>query len=93
MITPCYQELKANEVLSTVGCVRFIKWAQDLVSFVEGEPPSILLCSVDKRYNVFKDVLAPICCFRRRQPGIAPQIEGYVGGPAKPAFENADLEK
>ena len=60
MIAPCYQESVANEVLSTVGGVRFIKWAQDLVSFVKCEPPSILLCSGDKCYNAFKDVLAPI---------------------------------
>ena len=43
-----------------MGGVRFIKWAQDLVSFVKCEPPSILH-SGDKRYNAFKDVLAPIC--------------------------------
>ena len=42
MIAPCYQESEANEVLSTVGGVRFIKWAQDLVSFVKCDPPSIL---------------------------------------------------
>ena len=61
-IAPCYPESVANEVLSTVGGVRFIKWAQDpLVSFVKGDPPSILLCSGDKHYNAFKDVLAPIC--------------------------------
>ena len=41
MIAPCYPESVANEVLSTVGGVRFIKWAQDLVSFVKCEPPSI----------------------------------------------------
>jgi hypothetical protein len=40
MIAPCYPESVANEVLSTVGGVRFIKWAQDLVSFVKCEPPS-----------------------------------------------------
>ena len=85
MIAPCYQESVANEVLSTVGGVRFIKWAQDpLVSFAKCEPPSILLCSGDKRYNAFKDVLAPICFFRRCQPGMAPQAEGYVGGPNQP---------
>ena len=50
MIAPCYQESVANEVLSTVGGVRFIKWAQDpLVSFVKCESPSILLCGGDKR--------------------------------------------
>ena len=58
MIAPCYPESVANEVLSTVGGVRFIKWAQDLVSFEKCEPPS-LLCG-DKRYNAFKDILAPI---------------------------------
>ena len=61
MIAPCYPESVANEVLSTVGCVRFIKWAQDLVSFVKCEPPSILLCGRDKHYSAFKDVLAPTC--------------------------------
>ena len=61
MIAPCYPESVANEVLSTVGGVRFIKWAQDLVSLVKCEPPSIFLCGGDKRYNAFKDVLAPIC--------------------------------
>ena len=62
MIAACYQESVANEVLSTVGGVRFIKCAQDpLVSFVKCEPPSILSCGGDKRYNAFKDVLAPIC--------------------------------
>jgi hypothetical protein len=62
MIAPCYPESVANEVISTVGSVRFIKWAQDsLVSFVKYEPPSILLCGGDKRYSAFKDVLAPIC--------------------------------
>ena len=36
MIAPYYPESVANEVLSTVGGVRFIKWAQDsLVSFAE----------------------------------------------------------
>ena len=91
MIAPCYPESVANEVLSTVGGVRFIKWAQDpLVSFVKCEPPSILLCSGDKRYNAFKDILAPIGFFRRHQPGMAPQAEGYVGGPNQPAFEKPD---
>ena len=62
IIAPCYPESVANEVLSTVGGVRFIKWAQDsLVSFVKCEPPSILLSGGDKRYNALKDVLAPIC--------------------------------
>ena len=42
-----------------MGGVRFIKWAQNLVSFVKCEPPSILLYDGDKRYNAFKDVLAP----------------------------------
>ena len=61
MIAPCYPESVANEVLSIVGGVRFIKWTQDLVSFVKCGPPSIL-CG-DKCYNAFKDVLAPICFF------------------------------
>ena len=78
MIAPCYPESVANEVLSTVGGVRFIKWAQDLVSFVKCEPPSILLCGGDKHYSAFKDVLAPICFFCCRQPGMAPQAKGYV---------------
>ena len=86
MIAPCYPESVANEVLSTVGGVRFIKWAQDLVSFVKCEPPSILH-SRNKRYNTFKDVLAPICFFCCRQPEMTPQAEGYVGGPRKPSFE------
>ena len=86
MIAPCYPESVANEVLSTVGGVRFIKWAQDLVSIVKCEPPSILHGG-DKLYSPFKDVLAPICFFHCRQPGMAPQAEGYVGGPNKPAFE------
>ena len=91
MIAPCYPESVANEVLSTVGGVRFIKWAQDsLVSFVKCEPPSLL--HGDKRYNAFKDILAPISFFCRRQPGMAPQAEGYVGGPSQPAFEKPDLE-
>ena len=64
IIAPCYPESVANEVLSTVGGVRFIKWAQDpLVSFVKCESPSILPCGGDKRYNAFKDVPAPICLF------------------------------
>ena len=92
IIARCYPESVANEMLSTVGGVRFIKWAQDLVSFVKCEPPSILLCE-DKCYNAFKDVLAPICCyFHHCQPGMAPQAEGYVGGPNKQAFEKPDLE-
>ena len=74
-------------LLSTVGGVRFIKWAQDLVSFVKCEPPSVLSSGGGKCYNAFKDVLVPICFFRHRQPGMAPQAEGYVGGPNKPAFE------
>ena len=80
MIAPCYPESVANEVLSTVGGVRFINWAQDsLVSFVKHDPPSILFCSGDKRYSAFKDVLAPICFFHCcRQPGMATQAEGYV---------------
>ena len=61
MIAPCYPESVANEVLSTVGGVRFIKWAQDLVSFVKLDNPSTLPCSGDKHYNTFQDVLAPIC--------------------------------
>ena len=89
MIAPCYPESVASEVLSTVVGIRFIKWAQDpLVSFVKGEPPSILLSGGDKRYNAFKDVLAPICFFHcRHHPGMAPQTNGYVGGSNKPAFE------
>ena len=92
MIAPCYPESVANEVLSTVGGVRFIKWAQDsLVSFVKCDPTS-LLCG-DKRYNAFKDVLAPISFFHCHcQPGMAPQAVGYVGRPNKPAFEKPDLE-
>ena len=79
MIAPCYPESVANEVLSTVGGVRFIKWAQDpLVSFVKCEPPSILFYGGDKRYSAFKNVLAPISYFRNRQPGMAHQAEGYV---------------
>ena len=63
MIAPCYPESVANEVLSTVGGVRFIKWAQDpLVSSVKCEPPSILHGG-DKLYNAFEDVLAPINLF------------------------------
>ena len=88
MIAPCYPESVANEVLSTVGGVRFIKWAQDsLISFVKCDPPSILLCGGDKHYNAFKDILALISFFRCCQPRMAPQAEGYVGGPNKPAFE------
>ena len=90
MIAPCYPESVANEVLSTVGGVRFIKWAQDpLVSFVKCEPPSILPCGGDKHYSAFKDVLAPICFVFPHccQPGMVPQAEGYVGGPNQPAFE------
>ena len=76
-----------------MGGVRFIKWAQDpLVSVVKCELPSILPCGGDKRYNAFKDILAPISFFCRRQPGMAPQAEGYVGGPNQPAFEKPDLE-
>ena len=86
MIAPCYPESVANEVLSTLGGVRFIKWAQDIVSFVKHVPSSIFHCG-DKRYNAFKEVLAPICFFHHHQPGMAPQAEGYVGGPKKPAFE------
>ena len=82
-----YEESVANEALSTVGGVRFIKWAQDLVSFVKCEPPSILLSGEDKRYNAFKDVLAPISFFHRHQPGMAPQAEGCVEGPNKSSFE------
>ena len=87
IIAPCYKDSVANEVISTVGDARFIKWAQDhLVSFVKCEPQSILHCG-DKCYNAFKDVLAPICFFHCCQPGMAPQAEGFVGGPNKPAFE------
>jgi hypothetical protein len=64
MNAPYYPESVANELLSTVGGVRFIKWAQDaLVSFVKHDPPSILLHSGDKRSSAFKDVLSPIWCF------------------------------
>ena len=92
MIAPCYQESVANKVFPTVGGVRFIKWAQDsLVSYVKCDNPSILL-SRDKQYSTFKHVLAPICFFSHRQSGMAPQAEGYVGGPNKPAFEKSDLE-
>ena len=77
MIVPCYPESVANEVLSTVGGVRFIKWAQDLVSFVKCDNPSSLHGG-DKRYKAFKDVLAPIWFFCCHQPGMAPQAEGYV---------------
>ena len=87
IIALCYPESVANEVVSTAGGVRFIKWAQDLVSFVKCDPPSTLLCGGDKHYNAFKDVLAPIRFFCHCQPGMAPQAEGYVGGPNKPAFE------
>ena len=88
MIASCYQESVANEVLSAVGGVRFIKWAQDpLVSFAKCEPPSILSCGGDNHFDAFKDVLAPIFFFCHCQPGMAPQAEGYVGGPNKPAFE------
>ena len=38
-------------------------------------------------YYAFKDVLAPICVFCCRQPGMAPQAEVYVGGPNKQDFE------
>ena len=69
-----------------MGGVRFIKWAQDLF-LVRGDNPSILPSGGDKRYNASKDVLAPICSFNCRQPGMAPQAEGYVGGPNQPAFE------
>ena len=61
MIAPCYPESVANEVLSTVGGVRFIKWAQEpLASFVKCDPPSLLHIG-DKCYDASKDVLAPIC--------------------------------
>ena len=90
MIAPCYPESVANEVLSTVGGVRFIKWAQDLVSFVKCEPSSIL-CG-DKRYNAFKDIPAPICFFHCHQPGMAPQAEGYVGGPNQPLKSSLTLK-
>ena len=86
MIAPCYPESVANEVLSSVGGVRFIKSTHDLVSFVKCDPPSILHGG-DKRYNALMDVLEPICFFHCRQPGMAPQAEGDVGGPNKPAFE------
>ena len=79
MVAPCYPESVVNEVLSTVGGVTVIKWAQvHLVSFVKGEPPSILLIGGDKHYNAFKDVLAPISFFYCWQSGMAPQAEGYV---------------
>ena len=79
-------------MLSTVGGVRFIKWAQDLVSFVKCEPPSLLHCGGDKRYNAFKDILAQISFFRRHQPGMAPQAEGYVGGPNQPLKSSLTLK-
>ena len=51
-------------MLSTVGGVRFMKWAQDpLVSFVKCDSPSILPYGEDKRYSAFKDVLAPVWVF------------------------------
>ena len=91
MIAPCYPESVANEVLSTVGGVRFIKWAQDLVSFVKHDPLSIL--RGNKRFNTFKNVIAQIFFPHHCQPGMAPQAEGYVGGPNKPVFEKcSDLE-
>ena len=88
MIASCYPESVANEVLSTVCGVRFIKWAKDLVSFVKCDPLSILLCGGDKHCNAYMDVLAPICFSHCHcQLGMAPQAEGYVRGPNKPAFE------
>jgi hypothetical protein len=79
MIAPCYPESLANEVLSTVGGVRFIKWAQDpLVSFVKCDPPSILPCGGDKQYSAFKDVLAAIHFSHCQQSRMAPQVVGYV---------------
>ena len=91
MIAPCYPESVANELLSTVGGVRFIKWAQDpLVSFVKRDTPSILPCE-DKRYNAFKDVLAPISFFHHCQPGMAPQAVGQVGGLKKSAMKSWTL--
>ena len=93
MIAPCYPESVVNEVLSTVGGVKFIKWAQDpLVSFVKCEPPSILISGGDNLYNAFKDVLPPISFFHCQQPGMAPQAESYVGGLNKLSFEKFDLE-
>ena len=74
MIVPCYQESVANEVLSTVGGVRFIKWAQDLVSFIKCDNQSTLLCGGDKHYNAFKDVLAAIRFFHCQQPGKAADV-------------------
>ena len=76
MIASYYQESVANEVLSTVGGVRFIKGAQDLAFFVKCEPPSILLSSGDKCYDAFKYFLAPICFFHCQQPGMTHQAEG-----------------
>jgi hypothetical protein len=81
--------------ISTVGGVRFIKWAQyPCISFVKCVSPSIL-CG-DKRYSAFKDVPASICFFHCRQPGMAPQAEGYVmleDPTSQPAFEKkSDLE-
>ena len=92
MIASCYPESVANEVLSTLGGVRFIKWAQDLVSFVKCDSPSILLSGRNKHYNAFKDVAAQIYFFCYQQPGMAPLAESYVGGSNKPAFEKPDLE-
>jgi hypothetical protein len=82
MIAPCYPESVANKVFCSVGGVRFIKWAQDLVSFVKGNNPSNLY--MDKRYNTFKDFLASVCFLHCHQHGMAPQAVGYVGGPNQP---------
>ena len=61
MIALYFPESVVNDVLSTVGGVRFIKWAQDLVFFVKCDTLSVLLCGGDKCYSAVKDVLAPIC--------------------------------
>ena len=92
VIAPCYQESVANIALPTVGGVRFIKWAQDpLVSFVKCEPPSIQL-SGDKQYSTFQDVLAPISFFCHCKSQMAPQVEGYAGGPNQPLKSSLTLK-
>ena len=85
----CHSRLMTME--KTNWCWDILKGIITLVSFVKCEPPSLL--RGDKCYNAFKDVLAPICFFCCCQPGMAPQAEGYVGGPNKPVFEKcSDLE-
>ena len=89
MIAPCYPESVANKVFCSVGGVRFIKWAQDLVSFVKGNNPSNLY--MDKRYNTFKDFLASVCFLHCHQHGMAPQAVGQVGGLKKSAMKSWTL--